>query len=167
MKIILLIAFIAVFFEAGLISSYTIVTSQPPDVGKLLGMQIDELSSLISFGSSSSIISNPTTVPINNAAEVANALQSSSGLDGINLPSLSAQVSGNSKATIFPVNLTAIGYKYAISGSNSSQIVITPNETYSITASATATKQDGKLVIDVTSIQITSSRKLYGNTNAT
>ena len=35
MKIILFIVFFAVFFEAGLISSYTIVTSQPPDVGKL------------------------------------------------------------------------------------------------------------------------------------
>jgi hypothetical protein len=167
MKILLLIAFIAVFFEAGLISSYTIVTSQPPDIGNLLGMQVDELSSLLNFGSGSSIITNPTTVPINNAADVANALQSTSGLDGINLQSLSAQISGSSKATIFPVNITAIGYKYAISGSNSSQIIITPNETYSITASGTATKQAGKLVIDVTSLQITSSRKLYGTTNST
>jgi len=167
MKILLLIAFIAVFFEAGLISSYTIVTSQPPDVANLLGMQVNELSSLLNFGSSSGIISNPTTVTIDNAADVANALQTSSGLDGINLQSVSAQVSGSTKSTIIPVNLTAIGYKYTISGSNSSSITITPSETYSLTATATATKQDGKYVIDVTSIQITSSRKLYGTTNST
>ena len=47
MKIILFMVFFAVFFEAGLISSYTIVTSQPPDVGKLIGMQVDEITSFI------------------------------------------------------------------------------------------------------------------------
>ena len=59
MKIILFIIFFAVFFEAGLISSYTIVTSQPPDVGKLIGMQIEEITSLLSFGSGSNILKFP------------------------------------------------------------------------------------------------------------
>jgi len=164
MKIILFIAFFAVFFEAGLISSYTIVTSQSPDVGKLIGMQIDEITSLFNFGSNSSIISTPTTKPISNLDDVAGALQTSAGLDGINLQSISAQVS-STKATSFPVNITAIGYKDSISGTNSSQIVITANETFSLTATATAKLSSGELVIDLSSIQITSSRKLYGNTN--
>ncbi|MCE7697331.1 MAG: hypothetical protein K8E24_000135 [Methanobacterium paludis] len=43
LKIILFIIFFAIFFEAGLISAYTIVTSQPPDVNKLITMQVDEL----------------------------------------------------------------------------------------------------------------------------
>jgi len=166
LKIILIVAFIAVFFEAGLISSYTIVTSQPPDVGKLIGMQIEEVTSLFNFGSSSSIITNPTTKPVSNLADVATALQSSSGLDGINLQSISAQVSSTTKASTFPVNITAIGYKDAISGSNSSVITITANETFSLTATANAKLSDGELVIDVDSIKITSSRKLYGNVNA-
>lgn len=165
MKIILFIAFFAVFFEAGLISSYTIVTSQPPDVGKLIGMQIDEVTSLFNFGSSSSIIITPTTKPVSNLDDVATALQASAGLDGINLKSISAQVSSSTKATTFPVNITAIGYKDSISGTNSSQIVITANETFSLTATANAKLSNGELVIDVNSIQITSSRKLYGNTN--
>jgi len=167
MKIILFIAFFAVFFEAGLISSYTIVTSQPPDVGKLIGMQIDEVTSLFNFGSSSSIITNPTTKTVSNLDDLATALQASSGLDGINLQSISAQVSSNTKASTFPVNITAIGYKDTISGTNSSVITITASETYSLTATANAKLSDGELVVDVNTIQITSSRKLYGNVNTT
>jgi hypothetical protein len=167
MKIILFIAFFAVFFEAGLISSYTIVTSQPPDVGKLLGMQIDEIASFLNFGSGSSILNTPTTKKIDNVDEVADALKSKAGLDGINLQTIQAQVSGNTKATTIPVNLTAQGYKDAISGGNTSQIVISANETYSITATATATLKSGELIIDVNTIQITSSRKLYGSSNLT
>ncbi len=169
MKIILFIIFFAVFFEAGLISSYTIVTSQPPDVGKLIGMQIDEITSLLSFGSGSNILSSQSNKKINNPDEVAAALKTQAGLDGINLQTLSAQISGNSKETVIPVNITVMGYKDAISGGNSSggQIVISANETYSLTASAMGTLKNGGITIDVTTIQITSSRKLYGNTNGT
>lgn len=167
-KIILFILFFAVFFEAGLISSYTIVTSQPPDVGKLIGMQIDELTSLLSFGGSN-ILNTPQSKKINNQDDVAAALQSKAGLDGINLQTLNAQISGNSKDTNIPVNITVMGYKDVVSGGNKTggKIVISANETYSITASATAIQKNGGLTIDVNTIQITSSRKLYGNTNST
>ena len=168
MKIILFIIFFAVFFEAGLISSYTIITSQPPDVGKLIGMQIDEITSLLSFGSGSNILSSQSNKKINNPDDVAAALKTQAGLDGINLQTLSAQISGNSKETVIPVNITLMGYKDAISGNNSGgQIVISANETYSLTASAMGTLKNGGITIDVTTIQITSSRKLYGNTNGT
>lgn len=167
MKIILFIVFFAVFFEAGLISSYTIVTSQPPDVGKLIGMQIDEITSLISFGSGSNILNTQSNKVINNHDEVAAALQNKTGLSGINVQSLSAQISGNSKQTVIPVNITVMGYQDAISGGNTSQIVISANQTYSITASANGTLKNGGIVIDVNSIQITSTRKIYGNTNGT
>ena len=61
-----------------------------------------------------------------------------------------------------------MGYKDAISGNNSGgQIVISANETYSLTASAMGTLKNGGITIDVTTIQITSSSKLYGNTNGT
>ena len=75
MKIILIIIFLAVFFEAGLISSYTIVTSQPPDVGKLIGMQVDEITSLLSFGSGFNILNSQSNKKINNIDEVAEALK--------------------------------------------------------------------------------------------
>lgn len=51
LKVILFIIFFGIFFEAGLISAYTIVTSQPPDVNKLINMQVDEVSSLLNLGS--------------------------------------------------------------------------------------------------------------------
>jgi len=168
-KIILIIIFLAVFFEAGLISSYTIVTSQPPDVGKLIGMQVDEITSLLSFGSGSNILNSQSNKKINNIDEVAEALKTKAGLDGINLQTLSAQISSNSKEDIIPVNITLMGYKDTISGGNSSggQIVISANETYSVTATAMGTLKSGGITIDVNTIQITSSRKLYGNTNGT
>jgi hypothetical protein len=169
MKIILFVVFFVVFFEAGLISSYTIVTSQPPDVGKLLGMQVDEITSFLSFGSGSNILNTQSNKKINNPDEVAEALKTKGGLDGINLSTLSAQVSGTSDEDIIPVNITVMGYKDSVSGGNSSggQIVITANETYSLTATAMATLKNSGIVIDVSTIQITSSRKLYGSTNGT
>ncbi len=169
MKIVLFVVFFAVFFEAGLISSYTIVTSQPPDVGKLIGMQVDEITSFLSFGSGTNILNTQSNKKINNPDEVAEVLKTKGGLDGINLSTLSAQVSGTSDEDIIPVNITVMGYKDSVSGGNSSggQIVITANETYSLTATAMATLKNSGIVIDVSTIQITSSRKLYGSTNGT
>jgi hypothetical protein len=167
MKFILFVIFFVVFFEAGLISSYTIVTSQAPDVGKLLGMQVDEITSLLSFGSGSNILNSQSNKNITNPDEVAAALQNKTGLDGINLQSLSAQISGNSKGTVIPVNITVMGYKDVTSGGNGTQVVISANETYSITATASGTLKTGGIMIDVNTIQITSSRKLFGNTNGT
>jgi len=166
MKFILFIIFFAVFFEAGLISSYTIITAQPPDVGKLVGMQIDELTSL--FGSHSNFLKPPSTIKINNPDDVVDALKTQAALDGINLDTLLASMTGNSKDKEVSVNITVMGYKDAISGNSSGgQIVITPNETYSLTASAKGTLKNGGITIDVTTIQITSTRKLYGNVNGT
>lgn len=167
MKIILFLIFFVVFFEAGLISSYTIVTSQAPDVGKLIGMQIEEITSLISFGSGSNILNPQSNIVISNPDVVAAALQNKTGLSGINIQSLSAQTTASKKLTVIPVNLTVMGYQDSISGGNTSSIVISANQTYSLTATATGTLSNGKIVIDVNSIQITSSRKLYGNTNGT
>ena len=167
MKFILILVFLVVFFEAGLISSYTIVTSQAPDVGKLIGMQIEEITSLISFGSGSNILNTQQTKVISNPDEVAAALQNKTGLSGINVQSLTAQTIVSSKQTIIPVNITVMGYQDSISGGNSTQIIISANQTYSITATANGTLSNGKIDIDVNTIQITSSRKLYGNTNGT
>ena len=167
MKFILILVFLVVFFEAGLISSYTIVTSQAPDVGKLIGMQIEEITSLISFGSGSNVLNTQQNKVISNPDEVAAALQNKTGLSGINVQSLTAQTIASSKQTIIPVNITVMGYQDSISGGNSTQIIISANQTYSITATANGTLSNGKIDIDVNTIQITSSRKLYGNTNGT
>ena len=166
MKFILFLIFFAVFFEAGLISSYTIVTSQSPDVGKLIGMQIEEITSFLSFGSASKILNPQTNLNITNYDQVASVLTNKTGLD-INVQTLSAQTSASTKQTIFPVNITAMGYQNLITGGNTTAIVITANQTNSITASANATLDNGELVVDVNSIKITSSSILYGNTTGT
>lgn len=132
-------------------------------------MQVDEITSLLSFGAGSNILNTQQSKKVNNPDDVAAALQSKAGLDGINLQTLNAQISGNSKETTIPVNITVMGYKDVQSGGSKTngQIVISANETYSITATATAIQKSGGLTIDVNTIQITSSRKLYGNTNVT
>jgi hypothetical protein len=163
MKFILFLIFFAVFFEAGLISSYTIVTSQSPDVGKLIGMQIEEITSFLSFGSGSKILNPQTNLNITNYQDVASKLNNKTGLD-INVQTLAAQTTASTKQTVFPVNITAMGYQNLISGGNSSVIVITANQTYSITALANASLSNGEVIVDVDSIKITSSSILYGNT---
>jgi hypothetical protein len=167
MKIILFIIFFAVFFEAGLISSYTIVTSQAPDVGKLIGLQIEEVTSFLSFGSGSKIINTQGNMNISNYQNVASELTNKTSYD-INIQSLTAQTTGTTKNAIFPVNITAIGYQNAISGSNTTAVVITANQTYSITASANASYDiNDNLIVDVSTIQITSTSVLYGNSSST
>ncbi|HEX7468735.1 MAG TPA: hypothetical protein VF324_09160 [Methanobacterium sp.] len=165
MKFILFLIFFAVFFEAGLISSYTIVTSQSPDVGKLIGMQIEEITSFLSFGSGSKILNPQTNLNITNYQDVASKLNNKTGLD-INVQTLATQTTASTKQTVFPVNITAMGYQNLISGGNSSVIVITANQTYSITASANASLSNGEVIIDIDSIKITSSSILYGNTTS-
>ena len=167
MKIILFIIFFAVFFEAGLISSYTIVTSQAPDVGKLIGLQIEEVTSFLSFGSGSKIINTQGNMNISNYQNVASELTNKTSYD-INIQSLTAQTSGSTKSTVFPINITAIGYQNQVSGSNTTAVVITANQTYSITASANASYDiNGNLIVDVGTIQITSTSVLYGNDSST
>jgi hypothetical protein len=167
MKIILFIIFFAVFFEAGLISSYTIVTSQAPDVGKLIGLQIEEVTSFLSFGSGSKIINTQGNMNITNYQQVASELTNKTSYD-INVQSLTAQTSGSTKSTVFPINITAIGYQNQVSGSNTTAVVITANQTYSITASANASYDiNGNLIVDVGTIQITSTSVLYGNDSST
>jgi len=170
LKVILFIIFFAVFFEAGLISSYTIVTSQPPDVAKLLEMQVEEISSLLNLGTpgSSTLVPNQQVVKILNPDEVAEALKGRTQMSGINLQTMSASTfdSTKNKNTNITVNITATGYKEAVTGANvtGGTIVITPNETYTITATAVAEVKTGGVQVNILNIQITSLRKLYGST---
>jgi len=162
LKIILFIVGFALFFEAGLICSYTIVTSQPPDVGKLVNMQLEEISSFFNFGSNS-VLSNQETITILNPYDVANALNSSN-VNSIDVQSLAAVTSQDtSSGNNITVNITATGYNDVTSGSNTSSIVISPNSTYSIVATATGETTSKGIMIDLSTIKITSVKKLYTN----
>lgn len=164
-KGVLLIVLFVAFFEAGLISSYTIVTGQAPDVNKLISSQIDELSSLLSFLHSSKT-PKQETVKILNPDDVANALQNKSSLDGVNIQTLTAYTNESTSNDRINITLTVMAYKTTTTSGNvtNGSIIIKPNETYSITATAIAKTQSGGVVVDVNSIIITSIRKLYSNT---
>jgi len=169
-KALLFIGFFFLFFEAGLFSSYTIVTGSPPDINKLVGMQLDALSSIFNLGGTSVI--NQETLTILNSEEVGEALKTKAAMDGINLQTLSATtIESNDNGTIL-VNLTAMLFKDVQTGggsgnSSGGQIVISPQETYSVTATATATRKTSGISIDVNTIQVTSTRKIYSNSNGT
>jgi hypothetical protein len=164
-KVLLFLAFFFIFFEAGLFSSYTIVTGQPPDMGELINTQIATVLGIFNFGGSTP---NQQTLKILNNESTAEALKNSSGMDGINLQSLSATTLQSKDSNTILVNITAMGYKDAQTGktktsgeTTTGSIVITPNETFSITATATAKRGSNGITIDVGTIKITSTRKIY------
>jgi hypothetical protein len=154
-----------VFFEAGLFASYTIVTQQAPDPADLIEMQINGVSSLLNLGPK---IATQKNLDILNENEVADALKAKTGVDGINLQSLTAQTYESTSGESINVNITAVGYKDSQSGgtvgnSSGGAIVIQSNQTYSITATGVATSETDGYQIDVNSIVITSTRVLYNS----
>lgn len=165
-KALLFLGFFFLFFEAGLFSSYTIVTGNAPDIDKLIGMQIDAISSIFNLGDNTQ--DNKKALDILNREEVGESLKTKAGMDGINIDTLVAySIQSNDNNTIL-VNITAMLYKDVQSGAGSGnssggQIVISPQETYSVTATGIATEKTAGITIDVNSIQITSTRKLYNN----
>ncbi|NYB52690.1 MAG: hypothetical protein HVN35_09055 [Methanobacteriaceae archaeon] len=164
LKVILFLIFFVVFFEAGLFASYTIVTQQAPNPSDLFEMQINGISSLLNLGTPK--INSPKNLKILNDNEVVEALKARSGVDGINLQSLTAQTDQSTNQETINVNITALGYKDSQTGGkigNASRgpIVIKSNETYSLTATAIAKPKTGGVQIDVATIVITSTRILY------
>lgn len=163
-KVILFLIFFALFFEAGLFASYTIVTQQPPNPSDLFEMQINGISSLLNLGTPK--IATQKNIKILNEDEVVEALKAQTGVDGINLQSLTAQTYQSTSQDVININITAMGYKDSQTGgktgnASSGPIVIKSNETYSITATASAKPKTGGVQVDVGTIVITSTRILY------
>lgn len=145
------------FFEVGLFSSYTIVTSEAPDVQGLINMQIDELTGLFSSDNVNKVlIKDPTPVEIENKQQVALKIQNLSQVDGVNLDSMNGTTYGDPEDDVFNVTIEVLGY--ASPNSTSSQIVISQNPSYKIVVTANETSAG---IVDVDSIRIQSILKLY------
>lgn len=167
-KFILFLLLFGVLFEAGLLSSYTIVTSEPPDIGNLIDMQTSKLTAIweaIGIGSSDN---STNKITILNADPVAQTLKNKTGLSGVNIDSMTAILQGSSSTDIISVNINAMGYKEnqtggvtSKNGTSSGQIVITPSEKYSLTATATGKKKSKGIEINVTTIKVTSIKRIY------
>jgi hypothetical protein len=169
-KFILFLLLFGIVFELGLLSSYTIVTSQPPDVEELMNMQIDKLTAIwdsITAGSDEGPATK--TVNVTNVDVVANALKARTQLSGINVDTLGAQLPEGTASDNITVTLTATGYKENqtggaapnATGSSSGQIIIKQSEIYSITATAIAKKKSKGVEVDANTIQVTALKKLY------
>lgn len=161
-KFIIFLLLFAAIFEVGLLSSYTIVTAQPPNVGSVIGMQVNDLTAILNSVHKSTLKSYNVT----NSESIASALQSKAGLDGIDSSTLSATAISTHN-NIINVTLTATGYKDNQTTANTSnsafvtgQIVINPTATYNLTATATATMDANGVYVNVNTIQITSLQKV-------
>lgn len=159
LKFFLFLILFIIFFEVGVISSYTLVTSQPPDVEKLIDTQLEILSSYLKMGKEV-IGPKPETVNITNKMETAEALQKRAQVDGIELETLNATTFEDLENERVNVNITAIGYRENITESTG-QIVIRPTARFMITATATATVEDHEIKVDVGTIRILSIIRIY------
>ncbi len=165
-KFILFLILFGVVFELGLLSSYTIVTAQPPDVGKLVDMQVTKLTAVWNSITGADKPPQLKTVNITNVDAVAEALKGKTGLSGINVDSLGAVLPSTSTSDTLNVTIVATGYKENQTGGNKTgapggQIVIKQSEVYSVTATAIAKRKSKGVEVDVNTIQITALKKLY------
>lgn len=146
-------------------SANTIVSGESPDIGKLIDMQVDGINNLIHLLQSSQN-NTKEAVDINNQNEVSQAIQNKGSMDGVNLQTITAQTDQSTSEDQINVTITLMAYKTTTTGGNNTNgsIIIRPNETYSITATAIGKTEEGGVTVDVNSIIITTVRKLYSNT---
>lgn len=162
LKAILIIVLFIGFFEAGLLSSYTIVTSEVPDVKGLIDLQLDTINGIFSSENINNVvIQDPTPINVSNKQDLATQLQNESGVDGIDYNNLTIGTYDSTDDDQIHLNITAYGFSSVSSGSSSS-IVISADPDYKILATATANLTDeGGYSVNLDSIKIESILKIY------
>ena len=159
-RIILIIVVFIIFFEVGLISSYTIVTAEAPNVPGLIDMQVDKISSIFNPENVNEVlVKDPTPLKISNKKDVALQLESLSKVDGVNIDSMNITTYDDTDNENLTVNIEALGY--ASPNSTSGQIIISQDPSYKLIATGSATYKGTGLMVDTNTIVITSVLKLY------
>ena len=160
LRIILIIVLFIIFFEIGLISSYTIVTAEAPNVHNIVDMQISKVTGIFSPENVNEVlIKDPTPVNISNKKDVALQMQTLSKVDGINVDSMNVTTYENKDNKNFTVTIEALGYDSP--KSTSGQIVISQTPSYKIIAKGIASYKDTGLMVDDDKLVINSVLKLY------
>ena len=160
--LLVIILFIG-FFEAGLFSAYTIVTSETPDVEGLINSQLDVIFGFINSDEVNDfLIKDPTVLNITNRVDVADELKKQANVDGVNVDQINASTYQNLGDNNLEVTIEALGYSSVNVSSN--QIILSQDPDYQIVATANAKAEGKSVVIDTSSIKITSILKLYTNT---
>ena len=159
-RIILIIVLFIVFFELGLFGSYTIVTSEAPNIQGLIDMQISKISSFFSPEKVNDVlIKDPTPVTVSNKKDIALQLETLSQVDGVNYESINITTYEDTDNEKFNVTIEALGY--ASPNSTSGQIVISQTPSYKIIANGIASYKGTGLLVDKDTITINSVLKLY------
>ena len=159
-RIILIVVLFVVFFELGLFGSYTIVTSEAPNIQGLIDMQISKITGIFNPENVNQVlVKDPTPVSVTNKKDVALQLEEMSKVDGVNYESINVTTIEDSKNSKFNVTIEALGY--ASPNSTSGQIVISQTPSYKIIAKGIAAYKDTGLVVERDSISINSVLKLY------
>ena len=167
LRIILIVILFIGFFEIGLFSSYTIVTSEVPDVKGLIDLQINTVTGIFhSNDINNVIIKDPSSINITNKVDTAMAMANAAKVDGVSVPSMNASTQQESENG-GPVNITinALAFANPSSVSNSTYISTTP--TYMITAVALANITSSEVIVDTSSIKITSIMNINDNKSTT
>ena len=158
-RIILIIILFIAFFEIGIFSSYTIVTSEVPDIQELIDMQINTITSIFSPENVGSVlIKDPNELNVTNKYELADALSEKAQVDGVNLDNFTVTTADDINEGNFTVEITAYGY--ASPKSSSTTIVISGEPNYKIIAKARAVNGVNGIMVDLDSIEIESILKL-------
>lgn len=160
LRIVLIIVLFIVFFEVGLVSSYTIVTSEAPNVQGLIDMQISKITGIFSPEKVNDVlVKDPTPVNISNKKDVALKMEELSKVDGVNVDSMNVTTFDDTDNSNFTVSIEALGY--ASPNSTSGQIVISQTPSYKVIAKGNATYRDSGLYVDENTMNINSVLKLY------
>lgn len=153
------------FFEIGLFASYSVISSGPVNPADIISTQIDEGIDFISSLTGEKKLDEQDTLNITNKEEVALILNNMTNLS-VNLQSVTAKIS-DGKTGNQTVTITALATKDAQSVSGGA-IVIIPEQSYSISATATGEVYSSKKVkINVTTISLKERIVLYNQNNQT
>ena len=159
-RIILIVILFVVFFEVGLFASYTIVTSEAPNIQGLIDMQVDKITSFFSPEKVNEVlIKDPTPVNITNKKDVALKMEELSKVDGVNVDSMNITTIDDTDNKNMTVNIEALGY--ASPNSTSGQIIISQTPSYKIIANGVASYKGTGLMVDKDTVTINSVLKLY------
>ena len=160
LRIILIIVLFVIFFEIGLVSSYTIVTSEAPNIQGLIDMQISKVTGIFNPAKvNDMLIKDASPVNITNKKDVALKMESLSKVDGVNVDSMNVTTYDNTNKGNFTVTIEALGYESP--NSSSGQIVISKVPSYKIIAKANASYKESGLTVDERTIVINSVLKLH------
>lgn len=160
LKIILIILLFIGFFEVGLFSSYTIVTSEVPDIQELIDFQIITISEFFNPEKVNEVlIKDPDKINITNKKDIALALENVSQVDGINIESMNITTYDDRNGEDINVTIEALGY--SAPNSTSGQIIISQTPEYKVIANGNAKYKEGGYSVDPNSLVIESILKLY------